>query len=103
MNIRHASVAAINTAFALFTGCASTRGDEATGGYIDDAAITSTVKARMVEDKAVDSGTIQVETLHGKVLLSGVVRSTLEKQTAENIAIKVRGVKLVQNDVAVRP
>jgi len=32
-----------------------------------------------------------------------VARSSLEKSTAESIAMKVRGVKGIQNNIAVRP
>ena len=35
------------------SGCAVSRGQETVGAYIDDAAITSTVKARLFEDKDV--------------------------------------------------
>jgi osmotically-inducible protein OsmY len=91
------------SALAIAGGCAGTRGQEAVGAYVDDAAITSTVKARMAEDKVVDAAAIKVETVSGNVVLSGVARSSLEKSTAENIAIKVTGVKTVQNNVAVRP
>ena len=90
-------------ALALSAGCADTRGKESSGAYIDDDSITSTVKARMVEDKAVDAAAITVETANGNVVLSGVARSSLEKSTAESIAMKVRGVKAVQNNIAVRP
>ncbi|HEX4236293.1 MAG TPA: BON domain-containing protein [Caldimonas sp.] len=104
MNLRAtlATVAAAS-ALALTSGCAVTRGQETTGAYVDDAAITTTVKARMVEDKSVDAAAITVETLNGTVMLSGFAKNGLEKQTAENIAIKVRGVKSVQNNIAVRP
>ena len=84
-------------------GCATTGGKEAVGSYVDDAAITSTVKARMAEDKVVDPAAIQVDTVNGNVVLSGVARTSLEKSTAESIAIKVNGVKTLQNNVAVRP
>jgi osmotically-inducible protein OsmY len=96
-----ATVAA--SALALTAGCAVTRGQETTSAYVDDAAITTTVKARMVEDKSVDAAAIQVETLNGTVMLSGFAKDGLEKQTAENIAIKVKGVKSVKNEIAVRP
>ncbi|HEY2188081.1 MAG TPA: BON domain-containing protein [Caldimonas sp.] len=100
-----ATLAAIVTAsaLALTAGCAVTRGQETTGAYVDDAAITTTVKARMVEDKSVDAAAIKVETLNGTVMLSGFAKDGLEKQTAENIAIKVKGVKSVKNEIAVRP
>jgi len=88
---------------ALASGCAIERRQETVGAYVDDSAITTTIKARMVEDKAVDAAAIGVETLNGNVQLSGFAKDRLEKQTAENIAMKVKGVKTVQNNIAVRP
>ena len=104
MTVRRA-VAALAVAATLLVGagCAEMRGHPAVGSFVDDAAITTAVKARLVEDKTVDVEAIQVETAHGNVVLSGVARSALEKSTAESIAMKVRGVKTVQNDVALRP
>ena len=104
MNFRH-TFAALATASALLvmSGCTVTRGQETVGAYVDDAAITTSVKARMVEDKAVDAAAIKVETLNGNVMLSGFAKNSLEKSTAESIAMKVKGVKSVQNNVAVRP
>jgi hyperosmotically inducible periplasmic protein len=91
------------SALAISAGCAVSREQESVGSYVDDAAITSTVKARMVEEKAVDAAAIKVEALNGSVMLSGFARSALEKSTAESIAMKVRGVKAVQNNLSVRP
>jgi hyperosmotically inducible periplasmic protein len=104
MSVRR-DVAALVVVAAVIAGagCAETRGREGTGAYVDDDAITSTVKARLVEDKTVDANAIQVETAHGTVVLSGVARTALEKNTVESIAMKVRGVKTVQNNVALRP
>ncbi len=91
-------------ALATSAGCASSsRGQKQHGFYVDDAAITSTVKARMVEENAVDASAISVETLNGSVTLSGSARSAIEKSTAESVAMKVRGVKSVHNDLSVRP
>ena len=97
-----AALAVVST-LVLGAGCADMRGPAAIGAYVDDAAITTAVKARLVEDRTVDAEAIQVETAHGNVVLSGVARSSLEKSTAESIAIKVKGVKTVQNNVALRP
>ena len=104
MNVR-TPLAAIVTAVALLvtSGCAVTRGQESVGSYVDDAAITTSVKAKMVEDKNVDASAIKVETLNGEVLLSGFAKSSVEKNTAESIAMKVKGVKAVKNQIAVRP
>ncbi len=91
------------SALMVASGCAVTRGQESVGAYVDDAAITTQVKARMVEDKAVDAAAIRVETMNGTVMLSGIAKSSIEKATVESIAMKVKGVKSVQNNVAVQP
>ena len=84
-------------------GCAVTRGQETVGAYIDDTAITTAVKARLIENKQVDGTSIRVETLNGTVMLSGFAKNMTEKTTAEALANKVNGVKYVKNEIAVRP
>ena len=104
MNIRTLFTATA-TALVLITasGCAVTRGQETTGAYIDDSAITTAVKARFVDDQNVDAAAISVETLNGTVMLSGFAKNTTEKTTAESLTWKVKGVKAVKNEIAVRP
>ena len=46
-------------------------------------AITTSVKARFVENKEVDASAISVETLNGTVMLSGFAKNATEKATAE--------------------
>ena len=87
----------------LSTGCAVVRGQETAGAYVDDAAITTAVKARMVEDKTVSAGAINVETLNGTVQISGFAKSAAEKTQAETIARGVKNVRGVKNDIVVRP
>ena len=87
----------------LSTGCAVGRGQETTGAYIDDAGITTTVKAKFVEDKTVSASSISVETLNGTVQLSGFAKSSAEKAQAEAIARGVKNVRAVRNDIVVRP
>ncbi len=103
MNLHTPLVAAI-TAFALLsaTGCAVTRGQETVGAYIDDTGITTQIKSRFVESKAVDAASIHIETLKGTVLLSGFAKSGAERTVAESLAWKVEGVKQVKNEIAVR-
>jgi hyperosmotically inducible periplasmic protein len=98
-------LAGVLIALALLTttGCAVTRGQETVGAYIDDAAITTTVKSRFVENKQVDASSISVETLNGTVMLSGFAKNTTEKTTAGSIASNVNGVKSVTNNITVRP
>ncbi len=85
------------------TGCSVVRGQEPVGAYVDDAPITTAVKAKFVEDKTVDAGAIKVETLNGTVALSGFAKSNTEKAQAEFIARNTKGVREVRNNLLVRP
>jgi osmotically-inducible protein OsmY len=104
MQFKTTLVAAMMAAALLTTaGCAVTRGQETVGAYVDDAGITTLVKARMAESKAVAASSISVETLNGTVMLSGFAKSATEKAAAENIARGVNNVKSVKNEIAIRP
>ena len=102
--ILRTTLASIVTAVALLTitGCAVTRGQETVGAYVDDATITTSIKARFIDNKDVDASPIKVETLNGTVMLSGFAKNMTEKSTAESIARRVNGVKSVKNEIAVR-
>jgi osmotically-inducible protein OsmY len=103
MSIRNALIA-FGLAVALLTapGCAVTRGQQSAGAYIDDTVITTTVKARLLEDTRVAGTSISVETLNGTVMLSGFAKSGAERSAAASIARKVHGVKSVTNRITVR-
>ena len=104
MNFRYLAIITLSTLVLLTaTGCAVTRGQETVGAYVDDTVITSTVKSRFIEDTQVSAAAISVETLNGTVMLSGFAKSTMERNAAEMIARRVNGVKLVKNEIAVRP
>jgi hyperosmotically inducible periplasmic protein len=85
------------------SGCAVGRGQETAGAYVDDAAITTAVKAKYATDATVAATSISVETLNGVVQLSGFAKSNNEKIQAENIARAIKNVKGVRNDIVVRP
>lgn len=87
----------------ISAGCAVGRGQETAGAYIDDAGITTAVKAKFVEDKTVSATSISVETLNGTVQLSGFAKSTTEKSRAGELASAVKNVRSVRNDIVVRP
>lgn len=101
--VRAIAFAALAGITLIGSGCAVMRGQETTGSYVDDAAITTAVKARFVEDPTVAASSISVETLNGTVQLSGFARSSAERNQAENIARGVKNVKSVRNDIVVRP
>ncbi len=103
MNTRTLITSALAASLIALSGCAVTRGQETVGAYVDDAAITSTVKARFIDNRNVDAASIKVETLNGTVLLSGFAKNVTERSTAETIARNVSGVRSVRNEIAVRP
>jgi hyperosmotically inducible periplasmic protein len=84
------------------TGCAVTSGQSTAGQYVDDATISTRVKARFAEDTGVSAMRIQVETLNGTVQLSGFAASQVEKDKAGQLARGVPDVKEVRNNIIVR-
>ena len=87
----------------ISAGCAVVRGQETAGSYVDDAAITTSIKAKFIDDKIVSASSISVETLNGTVQLSGFAKNTAEKSKAEQIARNTKNVKSVHNDIVLRP
>jgi osmotically-inducible protein OsmY len=85
------------------SGCAIMRGQETAGAYVDDKAITTAVKAKLIEDKTTGGLSINVDTLNGEVALSGFAKSQLEKDQAGRIAASTKGVRAVRNNLVVRP
>lgn len=83
-------------------GCAVTDKQSSAGQYVDDATITTRVKARFAEDKEVSASRINVETLGGVVQLSGFAASEAERQKAAQLAGNVPNVKSVRNSILVR-
>jgi len=87
---------------AISLGCASTSTQEGTGEYIDDSAITTKVKAAILQEPTLSSAEINVETFKGVVQLSGFVGSRAEINNAVEISRRVAGVKSVRNDMRVK-
>ena len=72
-----------------------------TTGVIDDAAIASKIKAKMVLDDFVKARSIAVTAKGGTVTLRGVVRSVAEHDRAITIAHDTAGVTGVVDDLRV--
>ena len=100
---RALAFAAIAGITIVSTGCSVTRDQQTVGSYVDDAGITTAVKAKMAEDKTVSAAAISVETLKGTVQLSGFAKSQAEKNQAEAIARNTKHVREVRNSIVVRP
>ena len=94
----------ISLGLALFlsaTGCTSMTGQTA-GQYVDDSTITTSVKAKLVADKAANFTRIDVDTTNHVVSLTGVVESPEQKARAQQIAMNVSGVHRVDNNLQVQ-
>lgn len=103
MKIQHALAAAVSVvALVAGTGCSVARDQQSVGSYIDDATLTTRVKAKFAEDSTVSAMAISVETLKGVVQLSGFAKSVEERSAAERLARNTSGVVSVKNDIVVR-
>lgn len=89
----------------LFLGgasaCDSPAGRKSTAEVIDDAVITSTVKAGLLADSQVSGLGIDVDTNEGVVELRGTVGSEAESRKAEEIARNAEGVISVDNRLVI--
>jgi osmotically-inducible protein OsmY len=86
----------------VFIGCASTPKREGTGEYIDDSAITTKVKAAILNESSLKVFQINVETFKGEVQLSGFVDTPQSVSKAGEVARGVKGVKSVKNNLIVK-
>lgn len=77
-------------------------GDRTTGQYVDDKALTVSVKTALADDETAHSLKIDVEVSRGVVSLGGHVDSEAEREAAENATAQVDGVKRVINNLEVR-
>jgi hyperosmotically inducible protein len=76
---------------------------DSAGQYLDDATITTKVKASFAEDKWVKGRNISVRTDNRVVDLTGSVKSKAESDRATELATKVESVKAVHNNLTVAP
>jgi hyperosmotically inducible protein len=78
--------------------------EESSGGVgqtISDAAITTSVKSKLIANSGTSGRNIKVKTENGVVMLSGQVKSESEKTLALQIAGSTKGVKNVQDGLVV--
>jgi hyperosmotically inducible periplasmic protein len=89
---------------ALFGPLPAAAGDmttETAGQYLDDATITTKVKAAFAADRVVKARDISVHTDHGIVTLTGVVDSKVESDQATKLAAEVKAVEAVRNNLII--
>ena len=69
--------------------------------FVDDAAITTAVKAKLAADKVKTLVRVSVDTIQGVVTLTGTVESADQKKQAEEVARGVKGVSKVVNNLQI--
>ncbi len=104
MNIKPLAAALLLSVSGLtMVGCASNGHERSVGAVIDDAEITTKVKAALLAEKDVKSFEIKAETFGGVVQLSGFVDSQWQIDKAAQVASAVEGVKSVKNNLIHKP
>jgi hyperosmotically inducible periplasmic protein len=86
----------------MMSGCAPMQGRESAGEYVDDATVSTKVRAELLRNQALKGFDIHVETMQDVVQLSGFVDSPEQRAQAEQIARSVSGVRGVRNTIVVR-
>jgi len=94
------AVAVVVAVLSLAVGCQSLTG-KTLGTNVDDTAITTSVKAKLVADKPTNLTRVDVDTTNGTVYLNGAVDSAEQKARAEQLAWQANGVKSVVNNLQV--
>jgi hyperosmotically inducible periplasmic protein len=94
--------AAVAATILMMSGCAPMQGRESAGEYVDDATVSTKVRAELLRNQALKGFDIHVETMQDVVQLSGFVDSPEQKAQAEQIARSVSGVRGVRNNIVVR-
>ena len=93
---------ALGVSIFLTIGCQTN--SQTTGHYIDDTAITTSVKTHLATDGPLKTMTqISVKTVENTVYLTGVAPTLQAKNRAEEIARQVDGVQRVVNNITVQP
>jgi osmotically-inducible protein OsmY len=73
------------------------------GEAIEDASITASVKSRLLWNDHTDGLDIGVDTINGKVTLTGNATTQAERSLATRLARRTDGVRSVDNRIEVKP
>lgn len=85
----------------FFSGCLALSSQEHPEQFMNSSIITSSVKARLAKEAGLETLSLSVDTLHGRVLLSGFARTEEQKKMAGAIANNTEGVEEVINNIVV--
>jgi hyperosmotically inducible protein len=94
---RSISMSVVLAFLLLSLAACQTPAGRTSGEVVDDATITSKVKAKLLDESVLRGIAISVETFEGNVTLTGAVDTKTQKDRAEQVAKSVYGVKKVNN------
>lgn len=78
-----------------------TKNERGYGDQVDDLAVTSTIRSKLLWSKYSNSQSIKVHTQGGKVTLEGNAETEAEKKLAGRLAKDTRGVHSVENKLTI--
>ena len=87
--------------FSLLVGCGSVSESNFLG-FNERLSLTDAVSIAFMNNEQLVGLPIQIETAHGKVRLTGYVKTIKQSDVAGDVASKVKGVKAVENYLIVR-
>ena len=85
----------------VLAACQTPAGRSA-GEVVDDGAITTEIKTKLLNDDITRGLAVSVQTFQGVVTLTGAVDTEGQRARATDVAYSVRGVKKVNNLVEIR-
>jgi len=86
----------------MIVGCTVVQGRASPSEYVSDTAITTQLKAKIVQNDMLSAANIHVETHKGVVQLSGFVSKDAQRNEAQRLAYTVNGVRSVVNTLVVK-
>src|SRR6185437_14539185 len=101
MSMKAGMAVAAVLAAATLASCATGPTYESNAEAVDDATITANVKAALLQDPDTRASNIAVNTIHGRVDLTGFVNSREVGDEAAHDARCVAGVRSVNNELQV--
>ncbi len=82
-------------------GYAAATDERQTGRMMDDSTITARINNALVKDDLVKAHQVDVDTIEGHVILTGVVRTEKQARRAVYLATNETGVKSVRNNLQI--
>ncbi len=95
------SIAIVMMVLVALVACRTPAGRSA-GQVVDDASITTEVKAKLLNDNVTKGLAVSVDTFEGQVTLTGAVDTGAQRDKAAQIAMSVKGVKKVNNLISMK-